>query len=93
MEAVITVHLTECFARRTPDPGTKIFMASSGEVGMRVVFSAPQLRKRGICLRSPGKSVTQGTESRSPDALHTITKAQNSRKGCPNHVCQQEEGK
>jgi len=45
MEAVITVHLTKCFARRTPDPGTKIFMASSGEVGMRVEFSAPQLRK------------------------------------------------
>lgn len=45
MEAVITVHLTKCFARRTPDPGIKIFMASLGEVGMWVEFSAPQLRK------------------------------------------------
>lgn len=48
-EVVIIFHRTGCFARRNPDPGTKIFMASPGGVGTQVVFSLPQPRKwRGL---------------------------------------------
>ena len=65
------------------DTGTETFMAFPGGAGTQVVFPLPQPSKWRVCLRSPGKSLPQGTESRSPDAQYTITNAENSQGGAP----------